>query len=194
MEILRLGDVLKKTEVRRNVVAGIKAGSIFVYPTDTIYGIGCNAEDAKAVDRIRSAKGREDTKVFSVIAPGKDWIRTHANVNKANLDLIGKLLPGPYTLILDASGKSPKPVVSAEKSLGVRIPRHPFTGIVEEAGVPFVSTSVNLRGEPPVTKISGIPKNMADYVDFAVDAGTIEGSPSRIFDMRAGDVKVMARR
>jgi tRNA threonylcarbamoyl adenosine modification protein (Sua5/YciO/YrdC/YwlC family) len=194
MEILRLGDVLKKADVRRKVLAGIKAGRIFVYPTDTIYGIGCNAEDAGAIDKIRNAKGRDETKVFSVIAPGKDWIRTHADVSKANMDLICKLLPGPYTMILDANSKSPKPVVSAEKSLGVRIPRHPFTGIVEEAGVPFVSTSVNLRGEPPVTKISGIPNGMKGSVDIAIDAGTIEGNPSRIFDMRADDVKVMNRR
>lgn len=194
MEIIRLVDVLKKTDVRKKVVAGIRAGRIFVYPTDTIYGIGCNAEDAKAVDKIRNAKGREESKVFSVIAPGKDWIRNHANVGKANVDLIGKLLPGPYTMILDASSKSPKPVVSAEKSLGVRIPRHPFTGIVEEAGVPFVSTSVNLKGETPVTKITDIPGGMKGSVDIAIDAGTIEGTPSRIFDMRAGDVKVMARR
>ncbi len=172
----------------------IRDGALFIHPTDTIYGIGCNAEDANAVERIRDAKGREETKAFSVIAPGKDWIRNHANVGKVNMDLIGKLLPGPYTLILDASSKSPKPVVSAEKSIGVRIPRHPFTGIVEEAGVPFVSTSVNLRGEPPVTKISGIPNGMEGSVDIAIDAGAIEGTPSRIFDMRAGDVKVMARR
>ncbi|UCD03150.1 MAG: threonylcarbamoyl-AMP synthase [Candidatus Aenigmatarchaeota archaeon] len=194
MEILKLYDVLKKSDTRKKVLAGIRSGRIFVYPTDTIYGTGCNAEDAKAVERIRLAKGREETKMFSVIAPGKEWIRKHAKVGKVNMGLIDKLLPGPYTLILDANTKSPKPVISPEKSLGVRIPRHPFTDIVMEAGVPFVTTSVNLRGEPPVTKISDIPGSMKGFVDIAIDSGTIEGNPSRIFDLRANDVHVITRR
>jgi tRNA threonylcarbamoyl adenosine modification protein (Sua5/YciO/YrdC/YwlC family) len=194
MEILKLDDVLGKAAARKKAVDAIRSGKVFVYPTDTIYGIGCNAEDAKAVGRIRDAKGREETKVFSVISPGKEWIWTHAAVTKANRDLIEKMLPGPYTMIVNANSRSPKPVVSDEKSLGVRLPRHPFTEIVKESGVPFVTTSVNLRGEPPVTNISGIPEGMKGYVDIAIDAGKIEGTPSRIFDMRTDDVRVITRR
>jgi L-threonylcarbamoyladenylate synthase len=191
MQVLKLRDVLKEAGLRRRVVDGIKSGKVFVYPTDTIYGIGCNAENTRSVKRIADAKGREGGKSFSVIAPGKDWIWKHASVTKANRELIDKLLPGPYTIILTANRKSPKAVVSSEGTLGVRMPKHPFTALVEEAGVPLVTTSVNLSGQPAVRAIRDIPPGIERCVDFAVDAGIIEGYSSRIFDMRSDDVKVV---
>ncbi len=193
MEILKLTDVLKKADVKRKVVSAIKVGKVFVYPTDTIYGIGCNAEISGSVQKIADAKGRSESKMFSVIAPGKEWVWSHTTISKANRDLAESLLPGPYTLILPSSSKSPKPVVSPEKTIGVRIPRHPFTDVVEEAAVPFVTTSVNLSGQPPVSRISEIPNEVKNAVDIVIDAGHISGHPSRIFDMRTDDVKVIKR-
>lgn len=193
METVKLTDVLKKPELRKKIVNGIKAGKIFIYPTDTIYGIGCNAESAQSVEKISDMKGREERKTFSVIAPGKEWIWSHASISSVNKALIDKMLPGPYTIIVAANNRSPKAVVSPEKTIGVRIPRHPFADIVEETGVPLVTTSVNLKDEPPVTKITNIPEQIKKSVDFIVDAGTIEGSPSRIFDMRTEDVKILRR-
>ncbi|MCK4714367.1 MAG: threonylcarbamoyl-AMP synthase [Candidatus Aenigmarchaeota archaeon] len=193
METVKLTDVLKKPELRKKIVNGIKAGKIFIYPTDTIYGIGCNAESAQSVEKISDMKGREERKTFSVIAPGKEWIWSHASISSVNKDLIDKMLPGPYTIIVTANTKSPKAVVSPEKTIGVRIPRHPFADIVEETGVPLVTTSVNLKDGPPVTKITNIPEQIKKSVDFIVDAGTIEGSASRIFDMRTEDVKALMR-
>jgi len=193
MEIIKLTDALNKPDVRKKIVSGMKKGSIFIYPTDTIYGIGCDAEDGNAVERISEAKGREESKTFSVIAPGKEWIWSHASVGMVNKGLIEKILPGPYTIILTANSKSPKPVISPDKSIGVRIPRHPFTDIVEEAGIPFVTTSVNMKDEPPATTIGNIPEHVKISVDFVIDGGKIVGSASRIFDMRTDDISVLRR-
>lgn len=194
METVKLTDVLKKPELRKKIVNGIKAGKIFIYPTDTIYGIGCNAESAQSVEKISDMKGREERKTFSVIAPGKEWIWSHASISRVNKDLIDKMLPGPYTIIVAANSKSPKPVVSSEKSLGVRIPKHPFTALVEEAGVPFVTTSLNIKNEPPVTRIPDIPEQIKKFVDFVIDSGIIDGFPSRIFDMRTDEIKTVRRK
>jgi len=129
----------------QRIVQMIKEGAIFIYPTDTIYGIGCNALLPDAVNRIRAIKQRTD-KPFSVIAPSKQWILKNFKVKKIFVDK----LPGPFTYILMPKNSLP---VCAEVSnigtLGVRIPDHKFTKVIQKAKVPFVTTSVNISGEAP---------------------------------------------
>jgi len=194
LETLKLSDVLDKPGVRRRVVESMRRGDVIVYPTDTIYGIGCDAGNPASVGRIRRAKGRDAARHFSVIAPGKEWIWENARLSKLNRDLADRLLPGPYTLIVRAGRSAPRPVVSPEGTLGVRLPRHPFTDVVSEAGVPFVTTSVNVSGDAPAASLSEVPASMEKSVDIAVDAGRIEGRASRIFDFTTDDIKAVRRR
>jgi tRNA threonylcarbamoyl adenosine modification protein (Sua5/YciO/YrdC/YwlC family) len=194
MRRVKLSDVMNDRALRSSIVSDVRKGSVFVYPTDTIYGIGCNAENGDSVSRIRKAKSRDSGKPFSVIAPSKEWIQRNTKVSNVNMKLISDMLPGPYTIILPSSPSSPKTVVSSERTLGVRIPRHPFSEIVAEAGVPFVTTSVNLSGEPSVKSVDDVPETMLEYIDWIIDSGKLDGSPSRIFDMRTDDIKVIQRK
>jgi tRNA threonylcarbamoyl adenosine modification protein (Sua5/YciO/YrdC/YwlC family) len=194
MEIFKLTSVLKDKRLRTKVIGAMRNGGIFVYPTDTIYGIGCNAENAESVEKIRRVKGREEDKQFSVIAPGKEWIWKNAKLSAVNKELADRMLPGPYTIIANASGSAPRPVVSSERTIGIRLPRHPFSEIVEEAGVPVVTTSVNLSSENPASTIAEVPNDIKTLIDIAIDAGKIEGQASRIFDFRTDDIKTVRRR
>ncbi len=97
----------------------IKKGSVFVYPTDTIYGLGCDAGNSESVASIKKIKCREVGKPMSVIAPSVEWIKEHCDVAD---ELIEKYLPGPYTLILKKKDVNFLRDVSAGDSLGVRIP------------------------------------------------------------------------
>jgi tRNA threonylcarbamoyl adenosine modification protein (Sua5/YciO/YrdC/YwlC family) len=191
MQTVKLSDVVNKKETRKKIIAGMRRGDVFVYPTDTIYGIGCNAEIPSSVEKIKKAKGREAEKQFSVIAPGKEWIWENANMTKANKEFADQMLPGPYTIIVKATRNAPRAVVSGERSLGVRLPNHPLTGVIKEAGIPFVSTSVNLTGEEPVCSIKDIPDEIHGIVDWAIDTGKISGLPSRVFDLRTDKVKIL---
>jgi L-threonylcarbamoyladenylate synthase len=193
LETLNFSQVLAGGSEKGKVLSALKDGSIIVYPTDTIYGIGCNAGNESCVEKLRQAKGRDRDRPFSVIAPGKEWVWKNCVLSPENRELLDKMLPGPYTMIVTASPSAPKAVVLSSGTLGVRIPKHPFTALVEEAGVPLVTTSVNLSGEAPVTSIAGIPPEMAPFIAIAIDAGTIEGNPSRIFDLTTDDVKVVRR-
>jgi len=158
-----------------NLIEKIKQGKIFIYPTDTIYGLGCNALNEKSVEKIKSIKKREN-KPLSVVAPSIEWIKKHCIID-VNL---GKYLPGPYTLILKKKNKNFLKHVSDTDSLGVRIPDCDFTGFIQKAGVPFITTSVNLSGEPPITKISDVPDGIKEKVDVIIDLGPLTGRPSTL--------------
>ena len=158
------------------LIKEIKTGKIFIYPTDTIYGIGCNAEDKKAVNKIKNIKKREKNKPLSIIAPSKAWIRQHCIIN-TNLS---KYLPGPYTLILKKKRKNFLSHVSDIDSLGVRIPKNSFTKQIQKSKLPFITTSVNLSKQKPITKPDQIPKTILKQIDYVIDAGTLNGKPSTL--------------
>lgn len=156
-------------------VEDIKNGAIFVYPTDTIYGLGCDATNIESVRLIKKIKYKENDKPMSVIAPSLDWIRENCIVEDA---LLEKYLPGPYTLILKKKDPAFLKEVSSNDSLGIRIPDSEFTKLVEKTGRPFITTSVNFTGEPFAVKISDIPHEILDVVDIIIGVGELAGRPS----------------
>jgi len=159
------------------IIKEIKKGSIFIYPTDTIYGLGCNALNKKAVARIKKLKGRDSKKPLSIIAPSKKWISENCIVDKR---LLAKYLPGKYTLIVKKKNKNFLKHVSATETIGVRIPKHGFVELIQNAGVPFITTSVNLSGEKPATNVDKIDKKILNKVDVIIDDGILNGRPSTI--------------
>jgi len=163
---------MKKSEIIENILNG----KIFIYPTDTLYGIGCNAMNKASVEKIREIKGR-DKKPFSVIAPNIFWIKDNLIVD-CDLE---KYLPGPYTVILKKKDPAFLKHVAEGDTLGIRIPQHEFTKLVQRAAVPFISTSVNLSGQPSVLSLVDIPKEIEDKVDFIIEnQGEMSGVPSTL--------------
>jgi len=154
----------------------ILQGKIFIYSTDTIYGLGCDATNGQAVEEIKQIKKRDRDKPLSVIAPSFEWIDQNCVVD-ADLD---KYLPGPYTIILKK--KNPEFLKQACQldTIGIRIPDCNFTKQIQEVGVPFITTSVNSTGEPFAKNVNEIPKEIKDKVDFIVDVGELNGKPSTL--------------
>jgi L-threonylcarbamoyladenylate synthase len=169
---------MDKTERQYKLVRQILDGKIFIYPTDTIYGIGCNAEDEDSVERIKTLKARDKDKPLSVIAPNLMWIEENCIIDD-NLNL-QKYLPGPYTLLLRKKNPSFLNHVSSNEFLGIRIPKCDFSEEIKKAGVPFITTSVNLSGEPFAKSIREIPKEIIAQVDIVIDEGPLNGNPSTI--------------
>lgn len=177
--------------VRAEVLRAIRRGDIFIYPTDTIYGIGCNALKTNAVKKIRALKKRDAGKPFSIIAPTKAWIRAHVRVRHAKF--LAKL-PGPYTLLLEKKNPLFLRQVSARPALGVRIPAHAFSALVKEADVPFVTTSVNLSGQPSIRCVEDAPPSIAKHVHWILDAGELNNPPSTIYDLTGKKPVKIARK
>lgn len=173
----------------KDIVNYIKEGKVFVYPTDTIYGLGCDATNKEAVIKIRLAKDKS-SKPFSVIAPSKTWILQNFEVNRRYVEK----LPGPFTYILKNKKKNlVVPEVCDTGSLGIRIPDHDFTRIVQKSKKPFVTTSVNKVGKRPVRTITKIPRKILKYIDIIIDAGELDNSASTIIDMREEIPKIIKR-
>ena len=156
----------------------IKSGSIFIYPTDTIYGIGCNALLNQKVKLIREIKLRP-TSPFSIIVPSKEWIYDNCIVPPEAEEYISKL-PGPYTLIFKL--KDPQ-LLSDEicgETVGVRIIDHWVQNLVTELGYPIISTSVNEKGRQFMTSLENLDPNIEKQMDLIIEEGEINGKPSKL--------------
>ena len=173
----------------------IKEGNIFIYPTDTIYGIGCDARNSKAIEKIREIKKR-DSKPFSIIAT-REWIIKNCEISIEGMKWLEKL-PGAYTLILKLKNEKKQTLFSKEvnngkNTIGVRIPSHWISEFVKELGFPIITTSANVSGEKNMTSLDDVDENIAGNVDFILFEGEKRGKPSKIVDLSVEKVKIIER-
>ncbi len=152
---------------------------IIIYPTDTIYGIGCYALNEELVKKIKEIKKR-DNRPFSIIV-NKKWIKENCITNEL-INKYLKKLPGKYTFILKLKNKNAicKEVNNNQETIGVRIPKHEIT---KKLPIPFVTTSVNLSGRPPIIDIKDIPEEIKNKVNLIINSGILNNSPSTIIDL-----------
>jgi len=164
---------------------------VFIYPTDTIYGLGCDATNSESVKQIRKIKGRAENP-FSVVAPSKEWIKENCELNKEAKEWLEKL-PGPYTLILKLKNKECiAPEVNSDMdTLGIRIPDHWFTDFLQRTGKPIVTTSVNKQDEQYMTSIDDIDPGIK--VKYLFYEGPKPGKPSIIVNLTGPETKVIKR-
>ncbi|MBI4016295.1 MAG: threonylcarbamoyl-AMP synthase [Candidatus Aenigmarchaeota archaeon] len=190
MRILTKAQFLREKDVW---LSKLRAGAVFMYPTDTIYGIGCDATNKQAVDVIRQAKQR-DEKPFSVIAPSKKWIEENCIVSNTAKECLKKL-PGPYTLLLPLLNKNAiaPNVIGTSQNIGVRIPKHWWNEFVAEFGKPLVTTSVNIAGQPHATSVWNVPIKLKEHIDFAIDDGQIKNPPSILLDCTSEQINEVKR-
>lgn len=146
----------------------VRKGRLLIFPTDTIYGLGCDAFHERAIQRLYELKGRPPERPFSVHLRSVAEVERHAVMTKRQRALIQTLLPGPYTVVLEATEDAPPACVSGGK-IGLRVPRsRSFQMISQAAGRPLVGTSVNRHGEPPLTDIGEIIAQFGDDVDLVI--------------------------
>lgn len=181
-EIIEIGKVNIPSLARR-----VKAGEVFVYPTDTVYGIGCDALNEEAVKKVFDAKGRNFKKPLSVAFNDMTHLLRFVDVNEEQRGEMEMKLPGPYTFIVK-NKHIPQIVTGGLDTIGVRIPKHDLLReLIRESGVPIVTTSANLAGGPAPSHICEIPNEVIERVSFVIDAGKSgSGKPSTIIDLVTG--------
>jgi len=171
----------------KKVVDCLKNGGVIIYPTDTVYGIGCDVNNKKAMERVCRIKGL-DIKKHNLAFVCYDLSHIAAftkQLSTSTYKLMKKTLPGPYTFILEANNSIPKLFKNSKKEIGIRIPDNNITReIVKELGNPIATTSV--KDKDMLIEYSTDPELIYEHfnklVDIIIDGGYGEAIPSTIVD------------
>lgn len=174
--------------------AVVRGGGVLVYPTETVYGIGCDPADEAAVARVRAVKGRDADKPMLAITDRWDRVkRWIEGVGEAHRRLMRHEPPLPVTIVFEASDEAPPGLVSAEGGIGIRRTTDAFCrALVAAAGTPVLSTSANRAGRPSVHRFADLDPAVLDAVDEAIDAGhPLGGTPSTVVRVAGGELVVL---
>ncbi len=160
----------------------IIADKLVVYPTDTLYGLGCNALSKEAIGKIYSLKSREKRKPLSVIMANKEMIDEYCELSQEQKEMLAKMLPGPYTFVVNLKKKMP--ATNTEK-IGIRVPSHFFMRTVSKRlWLPIVATSANISGEKEALTLEEVSEEVKQKSDLLLDGGkTIYSKPSTVIDL-----------
>ncbi|MFD2933891.1 L-threonylcarbamoyladenylate synthase [Spirosoma flavum] len=187
----------KNPDPRRieHIVKALREGAVIIYPTDTIYGMGCDIHNARAVERVARIKGIKPAKNdFSFICYDLSHIADYARVSNQAFKLMKSVLPGPFTFILQASGNVPKLLNTNKKTVGIRVPDNDIPRqIVHVLGNPIITTSI--RDEDEIIEYSTDPElifeKFQNQVDIIVDGGYGGNVASTIVDATDDDFSVI---
>lgn len=163
-----------------------KDGGIIVFPTDTVYGIGCNPYNKKSVDKIYQIKGRSKTKPFPILAYSFDVASEIVEFDKDSKKIADKFWPGPLTLILKLRDERLKESLNLKEKIAIRVPNNPCLLNLLKNSKFLVGTSANISGENSFTKSQDCYQKIREY-DIFLDGGDIEDKgESTILEMNQG--------
>jgi tRNA threonylcarbamoyl adenosine modification protein (Sua5/YciO/YrdC/YwlC family) len=170
----------------------LKEGGVIIYPTDTVYGLGCDIFNREALARIFHIKNDTNTKLFSFVCSDLKDIAKYARVSDYSYRMMKHLLPGPYTFILPAAKLVPKTLWTKRKTVGIRIPDNPIAlKLVEELGNPIISTSVTTRKGEIMNDPAIIKMIFDKQVDLMLSAGFGNNTPSSIVDLSTDSPEII---
>ncbi len=175
----------------KQVIECLLSGGVIIYPTDSVYSIGCDLNNAKAVERVARIKGIQLKDAnFSLVCRDLSHLSEYCKPIENNIyKLMKRALPGPYTFILNANNNVPKIFKSKKKTIGIRVPDHPVSlAIVTAMGSPLVSTSVHDDDEilEYTTDPELIHERYEDQVDMVIHGGIGNMEASTVFDCTSG--------
>jgi tRNA threonylcarbamoyl adenosine modification protein (Sua5/YciO/YrdC/YwlC family) len=178
------------------IVQVLRRGGLIIYPTDTVYGLGCDITNHKAIEAIARIRHIKPEKAnFSFICHDLSNLADYTkSIDNTVFRVLKKALPGPFTFILNASGKVPKLLSSNKKTVGIRIPDNNIAReIVKQLGNPILSTSI--RDEDDILEYSTDPEliheKYQDLVDVVIDGGYGGNVASTVVDVTSGEFEVI---
>ena len=178
----------------RRVVEVLEGGGVIGYPTDTIYGVGCDLFNPEAIRKIHRLKKLEEKKPLSFICSDLKDISRYAYVSNYAYKMMKRLLPGPYTFVLKATKLVPKIALTKQNTVGIRIPDNKIClALVKELGHPIISTSVYKPDEGLFNDPAEIEERFGKQLDLVIDGGVIVAEHSSIIDLTNDSPKVIRK-
>jgi tRNA threonylcarbamoyl adenosine modification protein (Sua5/YciO/YrdC/YwlC family) len=182
--LLKINPQNPQQRLINQVVEVMKQGGIIAYPTDTHYGIGCDIMNKKAIERIYLLKQRDKKKPFSFICSDLKNISLYAKVTNYAYKTMRRLLPGPYTFILEGSKLVPQIMLTKRKTAGIRVPAHNICqALTNGLGNPIISTSVTLSNGDLLNEPWLIDEELGSRIDVVIDGGSVPGEPSSVISL-----------
>lgn len=161
----------------------LQRGGVVIYPTDTLYGMGCDFQNSQAINKVYSIKKISKRKPLSLLCKDIDQISQYAQLSNSAFRLLKKLLPGPYTFILPATHAVPKILMNNQRKVGIRVPDEPIClEIIERLGSPLLSTSAIYEGDTEDNDPQEIKVQYRE-ADLLIDKGILEYSQSSVIDI-----------
>lgn len=181
-----------QTRLIRKAVDVLRRGGLIVYPTDTFYGLGCDLFNKRGIERIYDIKRRNRKQPFSFICADLKEISRYARVSDYAYKTMRRLLPGPYTFILEASRLVPKIILPKRLTTGIRVPDDAIClALVRELGQPIISTSVSNEDGDILNNPQDIDKKFGHCVDLVIDGGILVSEPSSVISLVDDRVEVI---
>lgn len=184
MKILKIDPARINQSLMAKAIQKVNKGGVVIFPTDTVYGIGCQADNAKSIKRIYHIKNRDQHKPLPVlIADFQQLAKLHIKMTRETKQLVKKYWPGPLTLVLPAKTGG---------SVGVRMPQHPIALALMKKTGPMAVTSVNFSGQASAKTVTGIPADIIKSVDLVIDSGTCPlAVESTVVDLTGLKIKIL---
>jgi len=174
-------------------VDALRTGGVIIYPTDTIYGLGCDITNPLAVQRVQQIKGRDTNKPMSFVCADLQDVVRYARVSEYARTLLQRCLPGAYTFVLPATDSAPDILTTGQQTVGLRIPDHPIPlALVNALGAPILSTSANFSTQEVITEPRDLEEHMGGLVDVIVASGSLPVQPSSVVSL-VGDKATVLR-
>lgn len=195
--LIRLNENNINSKSVQQIVDCLKDGGIIIYPTDTVYALGCDITQARAIERICKIKNIKPEKAnFSFVCSDLSHLSEYSKpISNTIFRIMKKALPGPYTFILEASFKVPKLMKQAKKTVGIRVPDNAICReIVMQLGNPLVSTSLHDNSDDILEYFSDpevIHQNYGNMVDMVIDGGFGNIYPSTVIDCSGTEIEIV---
>jgi tRNA threonylcarbamoyl adenosine modification protein (Sua5/YciO/YrdC/YwlC family) len=192
--ILRINPQNPQLRLIRQIVAMLNNGGVIAYPTDTVYGFGCSLYNKKGIERIYLIKRSEKNRPFSFICADLKDISLYTKVSNYAYKTMKRLLPGPYTFILEGTKLVPKIMLTKRSTAGIRVPDNPIClALVKELGHPIITTSAQLPGGTVFYDPIEIERKVGYALNAVIDGGTLVSEPSSVIDLTEDQPKVLRK-
>ncbi len=179
----------------RTVDRAVKAlddGGLISYPTDTYYGIGCDLNSKKAIDRLYGVKNRDRKKPLAILCPDLSDVAKYAKVSNFAYRIMRQLTPGPFTFVLEATKLVPDMMQSRQKQVGIRVPQAPLMlAIAAKLGRPIVTTSATDMDGKVLTDAKEIKDELGQRLDLILDGGVQPDEPSTVVSLLNDQIEVL---
>jgi len=192
--LLKINPYNPQQRLVEKVVAILRQGGIVAYATDTFYGMGCDIMNKKAIEKIYHIKQRDKKKPFSFMCSDLRNVGHYAKVPNYAYNTVRRLVPGPYTFVLEGSREVPKMMLTPRKTAGIRVPNHALClALVRELGNPILTTSATMRDGTVFDDASLIHDHFGPRIDAVIDSGPVPGQPSSVISL-IDDIPEVIRR